>query len=459
MEEQLTLTELQLVIRDSLYMALPDMYWVTAEISEINENFAGHCYLELIEKNADEKNVRARVRATIWCKKYRFLRSFFENATGEALRPGLKILIRARIEYHELYGLSLNICDINPAYTLGELALKRQMIIRRLDEEGVFEMNRELSLPLSIQRIAVISSRTAAGYTDFMNHLRENSFGYVFYTKLFESSMQGEETEAGIIRALDLIADNVDKFDIVVIIRGGGSQIDLSWFDNYNIAYHITQFPLPVMTGIGHDKDMSVTDMVAHLALKTPTAVAGYIIDYMAGVENRIMEMWTEIRDRARLILERNRHQLESAAVRIFPLSGMMLSKAREKLSHHTLELINSGREYTRNAGLISEMHKQRIISGSRIFLNSKGPLFETARKNLHSAILNSMEKEKTKLGTFEKTLELMKPENVLRRGYTITYQNGKILKSTSEIMTDDLLDTEFIDGKVTSRIIRSEEQ
>jgi exodeoxyribonuclease VII large subunit len=457
MDERLTLTELQLIIRDSLYMALPDMYWVTAEISEISENYAGHCYMELIEKNADEKNVRARIRAIAWCKKYRFLKSFFENTTGEALRAGLKILVKVKIEYHELYGLSLNICDINPAYTVGELALKRQMIIRRLEEDGVYEMNRELILPLSIQRIAVISSKTAAGYTDFMNHLQSNSFDYVFYTKLFESAMQGEDTEKGIISALDAIAGHIDKFDIAVIIRGGGSQIDLSWFDNYNIAYHITQFPLPVITGIGHDKDMSVTDMVAHTALKTPTAAAGYIIEYMAEVENRIMEMWTEISDLARHIIERNRHQLESAAIRLFPLSGMMLSKARERLSQKTIELINSGREYTRNAGFVPQNQKQRLMSLSYNLLKNKALAFERAGKSIHTGIVNSMERKKTIIDSFEKTLEVMKPENVLRRGYTITYQNGKVMKSAGGVKADDTLKTRFCDGNIVSRVIDTE--
>jgi exodeoxyribonuclease VII large subunit len=434
MDEKLTLTELQLIIRDSLYMALPDMYWITAEISDINENYAGHCYLELIEKNSDEKNVRARVKAIIWCKKYRFLSSLFENSTGESLKAGIKVLVRVKVEYHELYGLSLIICDIDPAYTMGELAIKRQLILKRLESEGVFTMNKELELPLSLQRIAIISSGTAAGYTDFINHLSSNSFKYVFYTKLFESPMQGEETESGIISALDSIANNAGLFDIVVIIRGGGSQIDLSWFDNYNIAYHITQFPIPVLTGIGHDKDMSVTDMVAHLALKTPTAVADFIIEQMADVENRVMEGWNSIRDQARIILDRNKQLVETAAIRLMPLSGMMIARAR----------------------LVPDRQAQRLFSATKAAIKNNQLLLENSGRNLGTGTRNMLARKKSDFLNLEKTIELVKPENVLRRGYTITSHDGKIVKSAKDIKDGDVLDTTFADGLVTSKVSKT---
>ena len=317
MTEKLSLTELQLIIRDSLYLALPDMYWVIAEISEIKENYAGHCYLELIEKHPDEKNVRARAKAIIWSNRYRFLKSFFENITGESLKEGLKILVKTKVEYHELYGLSLVISDIDPAFTIGEMAMKRQLIIKKLEQEGVFSMNKELDFPVVPQRIAIISSKNAAGYSDFINHLTGNSFGYVFYTALIESAMQGTETEQGVISALDKIAINSHLFDLVVIIRGGGSQSDLSWFDNYNIAYHVTQFPLPVITGIGHDKDMSVTDMVANKSLKTPTAVADFLIDCIAEAENHLIEMSSEIKDISRIIIEKNRNRIETSRIKL----------------------------------------------------------------------------------------------------------------------------------------------
>jgi len=231
MDERLSLTELQLIIKDSLYMALPDMYWVIAEIAEIKVNYNGHCYIELVEKQPDNVSISARIRGVIWNNRYRFLKPFFENSTGESLREGLKILFRAKIEYHEIYGLSLVINDIDPSFTLGELALKRQQILKRLEREGVLTMNKDLDFPQVPQRIAVISSSNAAGYSDFITHLRDNSYGYVFYTALFDTPMQGSDTQTGVIRSLDRIAQHAEIFDVVVFIRGGGSQTDLSWFD------------------------------------------------------------------------------------------------------------------------------------------------------------------------------------------------------------------------------------
>jgi exodeoxyribonuclease VII large subunit len=353
MTEKLSLTELQLLIRDSLYIALPDLYWVIAEISEIKENYAGHCYLELVEKHPDEKNVRARVKAIIWSKRYRFLKSFFENITGETLRQGLKILVRTKVEYHELYGLSLIISDIDPSFTLGEMAIKRQLIIKRLEDDGVITMNKELDFPLVPQKIAIVSSKSAAGYTDFLSHLTDNNYGYIFYTFLFETAMQGTDTEISVINTLNRIAQYTGLFDVVVIIRGGGSLTDLSWFDNYNIAYHVTQFPLPVITGIGHEKDLSVTDMVAYQSLKTPTAVADYLIDCIAHTENHLNEMSSEIVESSRIILEENRNRIETCRLKIIPVARVMVSDIKEQLSGRLIEIINIGKEIMGKAALI----------------------------------------------------------------------------------------------------------
>lgn len=451
MIEKLSLTELQLIIRDSLYMALPDMYWVISEISEIKENYNGHCYLELIEKQPDEKDVRARARAVIWSKKYRFLKSYFENITGETLREGLKILIKVRIEYHELYGLSLSICDIDPTFTMGEMAMKRQMIIKKLEQDGVFTMNKELEFPILPQKIAVISSSNAAGYSDFIKQLNSNSYGYVFYSKLYESPMQGVDTEAGIINALDRIAEKQDLFDLVVIIRGGGSQVDLSWFDNYNIAYHITQFPLPVITGIGHDKDMSVTDMVSNIALKTPTAAAGFLIDCTAAAENRLLEIWTGIRDLSRVILEKNRSRLETSAIRLLPMSRIMISRVRDKLSEKIIQIIDLGKEFTRNNEVLTSAKISRLVSDSKAYTLLKSNFLEKTRDNLKDKTNMIIERNNHKVDIFDKTLFILNPYNVLKRGYTITTSNGIILKKCLNLNNDDKIETKFIDGVVTS--------
>lgn len=410
MTEKLSLTELQQIIRDSLYLALPGFYWVTAEISDIKENYAGHCYLELIEKQPDEKNARARVKAIIWSNRYRFLSAFFQNATGESLKGGMKVLVRVKIEYHELYGLSLVISDIDPSFTIGEMALRRQMIIRRLEEEGVISMNRELEFPLLPQRIAIISSEGAAGYRDFLSQLKGNSYKYVFYTALFETVMQGTDTERSVISSFDRIANHPGLFDVAVIIRGGGSQSDLSWFDNYNIAFYVTQFPIPVITGIGHEKDMSVTDMVAFQALKTPTAVADHLIEQTLSAETMLNEMIGGIDEITRSVIDDNKNLLESFKLK-------MISGA---------ERINSGN-----------------------ILN-----IERYRSDLMKSASKLLEKVQTRMNVMQNTLGILDPENVMKRGYSITTLNGRLIKKAGGAKIDDIIETMFSDGRIKSKVI-----
>ena len=454
MTEKLSLTELQLIIRDSLYLALPDMYWVTAEITEIKENFAGHCYLELVEKTSEEKNVSARVKAIIWSKRYSFLKSFFENSSGESLKEGLKILVKVKIEYHEIYGLSLIIIDIDPSYTIGEMALKRRLIIKRLEDEGIFTMNKESAFPVVPQRIAVISSKNAAGYSDFINHLTGNNYGYVFYTCLIDTIMQGSETEQSVIKSLDKIALNTGLFDLVVIIRGGGSQSDLSWFDNYNIAYYITQFPLPVVTGIGHDKDMSVTDMVAYESLKTPTAVADYLIGCMNDTENHLMEISSGITNISRMIIEKNRIRIDSCRIKLNPVARLMLSEVKEDLSGRIFEIINKAREYIGRAGLSPVNQKSRLFSAIRSFTSVKELSLKQNRLDLFKFTSGSLKSNNIRVTGLESVLEMVRPENVLRRGYTITSLNGKIIKSRAEVKADEIIDTQFSDGSISSKVV-----
>ena len=454
MNEKLTLTELQLIIRDSLYMALPDMYWVVAEISELKENYNGHCYLELAEKHPDELSIRARIKAVIWSNRYRFLKSFFENTTGESLREGLKILIRVKIEYHEIYGLSLVINDIDPAFTLGEMALKRQKILKKLEEEGVITMNRDLDFPMVPQRIAVISSSGAAGYTDFTKHLKENSYGYAFYTALFESPMQGTETEPGVIRALEKIAANLDKFDVAVIIRGGGSQTDLSWFDNYGIAYYITQFPLPVITGIGHEKDLSVTDIVAYQSLKTPTAVADYLVECMNKAENHLIELGREIFDKSHDILEEVKRWMETSRLKLIPVAKIMISEFKEELSGILIEMINTGKNYVLRAGLSVANHNHRLLTGSKSLLSMNGTVIAHEKQNLVSFSKKILKDLSGRITVSENSLKILDPKNVLKRGYTITSQNGRILKKRALIKKNDIIDTRFSDGTISSKVV-----
>jgi len=455
MNEKLSLTELQLVIKDSLYLALPDMYWVIAEISEFKENYNGHCYLELIEKHPDDINIRARVRAVIWNSRYRFLKTFFENSAGESLREGLKILIRVKVEYHEIYGLSLVINDIDPAFTIGDMAIRRQQIIRRLEEEGVITMNRELEIPLVPQRIAVISSGTAAGYTDFIKHLKSNSNGYVFYTALFETPMQGKETEAGVTLSLEKISSHLDKFDITVIIRGGGSQTDLSWFDSYAIAYYITQFPIPVITGIGHDKDLSVTDIVANMSLKTPTAVADFLIERMNEAASHISELSAGITDYAKIMLEETKKKIETAMLRLAPVTRFMISGFRELLTSVVIDMSRTGKDFLARANAIPDNQKHRLSSGSGSLIVKKETALKHKRAFLATISRNNMAVILNRLTGFENSLKILDPENVLKRGFTITSINGEIIKKGKALRKDDVIDTRFSDGTISSKVVK----
>jgi len=453
--QAISLFELNKSIQMEVHAAFPETYWVIAEISEINENRAGHCYLELIEKHPDEKNVRARVKAIVWNKRYSFLKSFFENTTGESLREGLKILIKAKVEYHELYGLSLIISDIDPAFTIGDMAMKRQLIIKRLEQDGVFSMNKELDFPLVPQKIAVISSKSAAGYTDFLNQLKGNSAGYVFYTALFETIMQGTETEQSVIKSLDLIADRAHLFDLVVIIRGGGSQSDLSWFDSYNIAYHVTQFPLPVVTGIGHEKDLSVTDMVAHNSLKTPTAVADYLIDRLILAESHIAELSSGIIDISRTFIEKSRSRLESSKIKLIPVARVKISVLKNKLAGKIIEVINVGKGIIARSALLPANQESRMISSLQSYYLRKSRELELNKRNLFTLTSNCINNHRKRIEDSENTLFILKPENVMARGYTITTLNGTILKRIDQVNINDDIDTLLCDGTVISRVLQ----
>lgn len=291
--ESLTLLDLQRMVRMTLEGRFATPLWISAEISELKVNRSGHCYLNLVEKGATDGAPRAEARAVIWRSAYGSVAAKFEEATGAHLTNGIRVLVRVVVTYHEIYGFSLQIIDLDASYTLGEIERRRRETIAQLQSDGVWDMNRELDLPRPTLRIAVVSSATAAGYRDFCNELSRG--GYRYSVTLFESLMQGDMAEMSVVQALGMIAQREDEFDVVAIIRGGGSVSDLALFDSYLIASHVAQFPLPVITGIGHDKDVSVVDMVAHTMCKTPTAVATRLIElvdeeveYLCGIESEI---------------------------------------------------------------------------------------------------------------------------------------------------------------------------
>lgn len=357
------LLELQEEIGGALERALQRSYWIRAEISEIKHQSTGHCYLELVEKRPGEEGISARAQAIIWSSTYRILRPYFSTTTGEELTRGMMILIKAQVQYTPLYGLSLIISDIDPSYTVGEQELKRQKTIQRLRDEGMFDMNSTLELADLPGRIAVVSSEGAAGYRDFIKHLHNNDYGFKFTAELFSSSMQGVAASAEIIAALERVALRADEFDLVVIVRGGGSVQDLSCFDDYELAANIAQFPLPVITGIGHDHDVHVADMVAFAGLKTPTAVADFIIDIFASEEQRLSYLIQRLN-----LAVRGRNAEETAL--IDKIEAKIISKARERITaeYHKVELFI-----------------QRINLGNPLLLLERGyaiPAFNNRRIN-----------------------------------------------------------------------------
>jgi exodeoxyribonuclease VII large subunit len=407
--EHLSLHDLNQRIAEVLASNLDPSYWVVAEIGQMQTNQKGHCYLELVEK--EDQRIIAKTRATIWSYTYRNLSTWFEGITGQSLKSGMKILFNASIQFHEVYGLSLNIRDIDAQFTLGERAKKRQEIIRQLQEDGIFEMNKELNLPAVPQQVAVISSETAAGYGDFMDQIETNEYGYKVYTTLFHAVMQGDQAEAAIIRAMHEVFERVEQFDLLVIIRGGGATLDLDCFDSYELGSHVAQFPIPVITGIGHERDETIADMVAHTKMKTPTAVAEFII---SGFRNFELSMTEHFMDIAK-ILDRS---LEEQSQVVDQLNFRFQRISRQKLSRHDLELNNLTRKLQYSQQGIFRMEGQKLAMCQQALKKS-------------SAILHRNEQL---VNYYEKELAVLDPEHVIKRGYTITTIEGKNVNKIRDI-------------------------
>jgi exodeoxyribonuclease VII large subunit len=453
--EPITLLELNRKIKKTIKENI-DSCWVYGEISEIKENYSGHCYLELIQKDETGDQIVARSRATIWSVKYRMIKPYFETTTGQALNVGLSILVKVATEFHELYGLSLNILDIEPTYTVGELAIRKQKIIARLQDEGVFDMNRELEFPFLCQKIAVISSATAAGYEDFTDQLKNNPFGFRFYVKLFQATMQGEETERSVVKALEKIYSYDSFFDAVVIIRGGGSQADLNAFNNYEIAYHVAQFPLPIFTGIGHEQDDTVTDMVAHTRLKTPTAVAAFLIDHFTTHSDRLTEVQENILAYAgeKTDAERGTLKLKAKDFQIIVAGYVSNESARVVNLKHSLSTFVNHSIYRNKIRLFkteSGLHKSLKLN---IVTNVNNIRYFSGF--LKKAIKYKLTERKNNLEDFNRQLKNLDPDMILKRGYSITLQNGRVLKDTSDVNDNGLIETLLYKGKLISKLIRN---
>lgn len=332
MEEKISLLELQERIKRGIEAAVPRTVWVTAEIGELNSHASGHCYLDLIDYKEGERGVAAKARGIIWSSTWRMLKPFFQTTAGVPLSKGLNVLVKVQAGFSTVYGLSLNILDIDPSFTVGELELKRQQTIKRLQQEGCMEMNAQLQLPVLPRRIAVVSSPTAAGYRDFIRHLHNNEYGFRFNTELFVAQMQGDEAPQSIIGALDAVAAREEEFDVAVILRGGGAAMDLVCFDDYMLAVNIAQFPLPVITAIGHDHDYHIADMVANTWLKTPTAAADFFVDIFVQQEQYLMHLFQRISLTLAQKISTERHRLLTVHNTLVQASANLVSCRRQQL-------------------------------------------------------------------------------------------------------------------------------
>ncbi|MCH5225306.1 MAG: exodeoxyribonuclease VII large subunit [Muribaculaceae bacterium] len=424
--------------------------WVTAELSDVRLA-GGHCYMELIEKN-DVGQTIAKLRATIWRSNYPILRQKFYSATQREIGNGIKALVRGSATHHSIYGLSFNITDIDPSYTMGDMERVRREIIMRLQKEGIADQNKRLRLPVAPQRIAILSAEGAAGYGDFINHLTGNSEGYVFYPHLFPCVMQGERVSESIRRALELIESTIDLWDCVVIIRGGGATTDMNGFDEYQLAKAVATFHLPIVVGIGHERDRNVLDDLAHTSLKTPTAVAGFFIDKMREANEQVALLAEKIRLYAKemLIGEERRlssfqnilpqfaiRRVEYARSRLQTIIGGLPLNAQRRVSNERMKL--QGMLATLSAG------GSTLIQRASQILSTKLTMLENSTRLL-------MDRERQKVENAAGLIKVLDPKNTLSRGYSITRVNGKTVKSIADISLGDTIITTLPDGQITSR-------
>ena len=424
----LTLYELNSLVREVIECEMPNEYWVEAELSECRES-RGHCYMELIQK--DEKNATpiAKASAKCWASKWMIVRPYFERTTGQQLHIGMKVLLKVYPQFHEAYGFSWIVTDIDPTYTLGDMARKRQEIIRQLKEEGVFDLQKELQLPLFCQHIAVISSETAAGYGDFCNQLADNPYGFQFSSQLFPAIMQGEGVEQSIIAALERIY-NMD-FDCVVIIRGGGATSDMSGFDTLALAENVANFPLPIITGIGHDRDESILDMVSHTRVKTPTAAAALLIDHLKAVLDTLNDAQDRLIYSTRQRLSMLDSQLSTLSEAIPRLFSIVRTRQEARLDTY----------YQR---ILSHIQQRVVTSQSDI---------RNYEQQLMTAIDRRLTSENHRLQLMEEKAKSLDPTLLLRRGYSITLKDGKAVRDVQALQKGDEIETRLANGLIHSTV------
>ena len=429
MRETLTLYELNGLVRQTLELTLDEAYWVQAEVSELRVN--RHCYMELAQKDTHSGGIVAKARAQVWANRWAFLKPMFENTTGQRLAAGMQVLLQVEVTFHELYGYSLNIIDIDPTYTLGDIARRRQEILQQLRDEGIDQMNKELTLPRLLKRVAVISSASAAGYGDFCNQLMNNNRGLAFHTELFQATMQGNDVESSIISALNRIAKQQDDWDVVVIIRGGGATLDLQGFDSLLLAENVAQFPLPIITGIGHERDDTVIDLIAHTRVKTPTAAAEFLIHHQEAELDTLEELTARLTDSIGQTLHEETTRLKLLAERLPLLYSTVKAHEEMRIQRLTAALSNGCLQHIERAKGNMELLRHRI--------------------RLHTPIL--LRDEHKRIELIENKLKSAHPDHILRLGFSIARINGKAIRRADEVQEGDEIETTLASGTIKSTI------
>ena len=430
MNTPLSLFELNNLVREVIATDLSMEYWVEAELSEVRE-VRGHCYMELVQKDMFSNTPVAKASAKCWKSKWMYVRPKFEQITGQYLHTGMKVMLKVYADFHEAYGFSWIVTDINPEYTLGDMAKKRMQIIEQLKQEGVFDLQKELEIPMFAQRVAVVSSLNAAGFGDFTRQLTDNSYGFKFQVELFPAIMQGEGIERSVIAALDAINERLDEFDVVVIIRGGGATSDMSGFDTLALAENVANFPLPIITGIGHDRDESVLDMISHTKVKTPTAAAALLVEHLEVVWQMLIEAENELVTVAQHRIENEKQRLSHIAEKI-PVLFSLVKTHYENVLDKLLMTISS----MINEKVSSEKHNVQLME------EKIKPLVDVR-----------LQREKHHLMMLEQRVKALDPEILLKRGYSITLCKGKVVVDASMLKSGDEVETKVRKGTFKSII------
>ncbi|MBP7357814.1 MAG: exodeoxyribonuclease VII large subunit [Prevotella sp.] len=430
MHNAISLYELNSLVKEVIETTMSNEYWVEAELSEAHEN-GGHCYIELIEKDENSNTPIAKARAMVWRNTWNIIKPYFERVAGESLHSGMKVMLKLYPTFHPAYGFSYTVSDIDPTYTLGDMAKRRKYIIIKLKENGLFELNKELEIPMFTQRIAVISSNTAAGYGDFCKHLSENEHHLYFKTELFSATMQGESVESSIINALNQIYERIDDFDIVVITRGGGGTSDFSGFDTYTLAENVAQFPLPIITGIGHERDDTILDLISNVRVKTPTAAAEFLINRLEYVYQKIEDIKFNISNIAERKMEMEKMRLEKVASTIPSLFALI--KIRQE-TH--LDIV-----------------MQRIYNKMARDINEAKHHLDILTDNIKSLCEKITTNQRHKIEMLEQKTETLDPDKLLKRGYSITLYKGKAVRDAKLLKSGDEITTKLENGTVKSTI------